>query len=69
VKRRARRFKLAGQGTLEKDLLPAHSAGMVMDNFPLWALLTLGIFGGSIRAAMWLDSVNRKQQQRRQTRQ
>jgi beta-lactamase regulating signal transducer with metallopeptidase domain len=31
---------------------------MVMDNFPLWALVTMAIFFGSIMAAKRLDTIN-----------
>jgi hypothetical protein len=43
---------------LENGRDGAHIPGMVMDNFPLWALVTMAIFFGSIMAAKWLDTIN-----------
>jgi hypothetical protein len=43
---------------LENGRVGAHIPGMVMDNFPLWALVTMAIFFGSIMAAKWLDTIN-----------
>ena len=40
---------------------------MVMDNFPLWALVTMAIFFGSIMAAKWLDTINSRRRKWRTT--
>ena len=38
--------------------------GMVMDNFPLWALAALALFFGSLMVAMWLDGISNKRRKR-----
>jgi hypothetical protein len=40
---------------------------MVMDNFPLWALVTMAIFFGSIMTAKWLDTINSRRRRKWRT--
>ena len=38
-----------------------------MDNFPLWALVTMVIFFGSIMTAKWLDTINNRRRRKWRT--
>jgi beta-lactamase regulating signal transducer with metallopeptidase domain len=52
---------------LESGRAGAHISGMVMDNFPLWALVTIAIFTGSIMAAKRLDTINSRRRRCRKS--